>query len=115
MEYPKIETLFQRDESTFKVKIGALKNPVYGVIKSWLWSEKIDGTNIRCIWDHEAGKVTFGGRTANAQLHADLLSFLVENVTAEKLKAVFPDISAVLYGEGYGAGIQKGGGDYSEK
>lgn len=34
-------------------------------------------------------------------------------VTVDQMKTVFPDTPAVLYGEGYGAGIQKGGGDYS--
>jgi hypothetical protein len=29
------------------------------------------------------------------------------------MRSVFPDTPVVIYGEGYGAGIQKGGGDYS--
>ena len=72
-EYPKIETLYERDPATFKVKRGALRNPVYEVIKTWHWNEKIDGMNIRCIWDHAAGTVTFGGRTDNANLPAKLV------------------------------------------
>lgn len=27
-----------------------LKNPVYGIIKTWQFTDKIDGTNIRCIY-----------------------------------------------------------------
>ena len=57
--------------------------------------------------------MTFGGRTDNAQLNADLVKWLYENITDEKMRAVFPEIPVVIYGEGYGAGIQKGGGDYS--
>lgn len=114
MEYHKIETLYERDEATFKVKAGVLKNRTYGLIKTWGWTEKIDGTNIRCIWDHAAGKLTFGGKTDNAQIHADLVRYLYENIPVENVRAVFPDVSAVIYGEGYGAGIQKGG-DYSDK
>jgi len=114
MEYPKIETLYQRDERTFKVQPGVFKNRVYEIIKSWHWTEKIDGTNIRCIWNHETGKLTFGGKTDNAQIHADLIRYLYENIPVENVRAVFPDTSAVLYGEGYGAGIQKGGGLYSK-
>ena len=34
MEYHKIETLYERDEKTFKVKPGVLKNRVYGIIKN---------------------------------------------------------------------------------
>lgn len=37
---------------------------------------------------------------------------LYETITAEKMREVFPNTEAVIYGEGYGAGIQKGG-DYS--
>ena len=88
-----------------------LKNRVYGVIKTWHWTEKIDGTNIRCIW--RDGKLAFGGKTDNAQIHADLVKWLYENVSIEKMREVFPEGDAVVYGEGYGAGIQKGGGDYS--
>ncbi len=113
-EYHKIETLYERDERTHKLKQPlVLKNPVYGIIKTWQFTEKIDGTNIRCIWKN--GKVSFGGKTDNAQIHADLVKFLYENVTAEKMAAAFPDSDdVVLYGEGFGAGIQKGGGDYQQ-
>ena len=111
MEYPKIETLYQRDEASFKVKVGELKNRTYSLLKSWHWTEKVDGTNIRCIW--RDGRLTFGGRTDNAQIHADLIKWLYENVTPEKFQTLFQADDVVIYGEGYGAGIQKGGGDYS--
>jgi hypothetical protein len=115
MEYHKIETLYERDEKTFRLKPELiLKNPTYGLLKTWQFTEKIDGTNIRCIWDHATGKLTFGGKTDNAQIHADLIRYLYENIPVENVRQVFPDVSAVLYGEGYGAGIQKGG-DYSDK
>jgi len=113
IEYPKIETLYERDEITHRLKPElVLKNPVYGVIKTWHWTEKIDGTNIRCLWSHAEQKVLFGGKSDNAQIHADLVRWLYENISPVKLQQVFPDVDAVLYGEGYGAGIQKGG-DYS--
>jgi hypothetical protein len=126
LEYHKIETLYERDEKTHRLKPELiLKNPVYGCIKTWHWTEKIDGTNIRAIWtpsvlegptgQHERipESLTFGGKTDNAQIHADLVKWLYENITSEKMRAVFPNIPVVIYGEGYGAGIQKGGGDYS--
>jgi hypothetical protein len=114
-EYHKIETLYERDEKTFRLKPELiLKNATYGMLKSWQFTEKIDGTNIRCIWDHATEKLTFGGKTDNAQIHADLIRYLYENFPVENMRQVFPEVSAVLYGEGYGAGIQKGG-DYSDK
>lgn len=121
-EYHKIETLYERDEATHRLKQPlVLKNRVYGLVNPWTFTEKIDGTNIRCVWD--GTKVTFGGKTDAAQIHADLVKWLYENVTAEKFAKAFdmsdqptdnmnPPTPVILYGEGYGAGIQKGG-DYS--
>jgi ATP-dependent RNA circularization protein (DNA/RNA ligase family) len=89
-----------------------LKNSVYGTIMEWDWTEKIDGMNIRAIW--QDGKLTFGGKTDNAQIHADLIKWLYENITPEKMATCFANgENVVIYGEGYGAGIQKGGGSYS--
>lgn len=105
--YHKIETLYERDLDTFKVDPSKLKNRTYSLIKSWLWTEKIDGTNIRVIW--QDGKLSFGGKTDNAQIHGDLIKHLYETVSPVTLAEVFPDSSVVIYGEGYGAGIQKGG------
>ena len=110
-EYPKIDTLFERDMKTFVVDPNKLKSPVLGTISLWDVTEKIDGTNIRVILS-ESGDVQFGGRTDNAQLPADLLMHLVNTFQSDKLKAAFwmdGPVSTVLYGEGYGAGIQKGG------
>jgi hypothetical protein len=105
--YHKIETLYERDMTTFKVDSSKLKNPTYSLLKSWQWTEKIDGTNIRAIWAN--GTLTFGGKTDNAQIHSDLIRYLYENVSTAKMAEIFPESSAVIYGEGYGAGIQKGG------
>ena len=112
-EYHKIETLYERDEATHRLKPELiLKNRIYGAIKTWHWTEKIDGTNIRAIW--KDGRLTFGGKTDNAQIHADLVKWLYEHITPESFAAAFlPGTQAVVYGEGYGAGIQKGGGLYS--
>lgn len=112
VEYHKIETLFERDEKTFVVNPSQLKSPVLATIASWDVTEKIDGTNIRVMLD-ETGEVSFGGRTDNAQLPADLLQTLFKLFPAEKLKQTFwlegVPTKATLFGEGYGAGIQKGG------
>ncbi len=111
-EYGKIETLYERDEKTFKVRLDELKNRTYNILKTWHWTEKVDGTNIRCIW--RDGKIVFGGKTDNAQIHADLIKWLYDNVTADKLRAVFPDedgvpADVVIYGEGFGAGADGAG------
>ena len=110
-EYHKIGTLYERGEN---FKIGpdmVLKNRAYDTIKTWHWTEKVDGTNIRVIW--QGGKLSFGGRTNNAQIHSDLTNWLYENVTPEKLSSCFPDGNdVIIYGEGFGAGIRKVGIGY---
>lgn len=112
-EYGKIETLYVRDEATHRLKPELiLKNPVYGLLKTWDFTEKIDGTNIRVIWDHERQFVKVSGKTDNAQLPLDFVMHVYQAISAAQFDAVFPDTDVVIYGEGYGAGIQKGG-DYS--
>ena len=115
-EYHKIETLYERDETTHRLKHPlVLKNRVYGLVNPWVFTEKIDGTNIRCIW--RDGILTFAGKTDAAQMHPDLVRWLHTHLTPDLMRAAFPTqedaCPVVLYGEGYGAGIQKGGGDYS--
>lgn len=109
--YHKIDTLFERDERTFVVDPSKLKSPVLATITEWDVTEKIDGTNIRVMLS-ESGEISFGGRSDNAQLPADLMQYLIRTFPASELQRVFwidgKPTSAVLYGEGYGAGIQKG-------
>lgn len=112
MEYPKIETLFDRDPKTFSVT-DTLRLPEFGLINSWLVTEKIDGTNVRVHLS--ADGLQFGGRTDNAQMPVILVNALRDTFSEEQVRAAFdPDVSEVwLFGEGYGAGIQ-GGGKYSK-
>ncbi len=115
-EYHKIETLFERDPSTFVVNPNILKASVLGTIREWDVTEKIDGTNVRVMLS-ATGEVAFGGRSDKAQMPADLVQYLVRTFSPDALKAALwlnPEepVDAVLYGEGYGPGIQKGGGLY---
>jgi len=113
MEYPKIETLFNRDEKTFKVKEEEIRLPEFSNVKKWWVTEKIDGTNMHVL--HEKGHQTVEilGRTHNAQIPTFLLKYMQETFTSEKIEQAFPDadnnVVIELYGEGYGARIQKGG------
>ena len=116
MLYNKIETVFNRDvNGTKKLIDGDYRSPLVEYLKNnvWRWTEKIDGTNIRIIWDGH--NITFGGRTEKAQIPADLVNFLNEkfkNIETEELfEQAFNDKEVVLFGEGYGPKIQNGG-DY---
>jgi len=118
-EYHKINTVFKRDiENKSKALLeGQYSNEYfeYLALMDWVWTEKVDGTNIRIIVDPIAngGRISFGGRTANAQIPASLINRLEELFfhQSAKLNEDFPN-GAVLYGEGYGAKIQKVGALY---
>jgi len=111
-EYHKIQTVYFRDpENNHKTLLeGTWAKPEFELLKDidWICTEKIDGTNIRVMWDGE--NVRFGGKTDNAQIPAILIEALQDTFTNEKMKEVFSDADNVcLYGEGYGKKIQKGG------
>jgi ATP-dependent RNA circularization protein (DNA/RNA ligase family) len=108
-EYHKIQSVFKRDERTHKFIIGEYSLPEFGYLKNniWVYTEKIDGTNIRVMWD--GTQIRFGGKTDNAQTPTFLLTKLQDLFPADKFKDLPP---LCLYGEGYGARIQKGGGNY---
>lgn len=112
-KYPKINTIWKRDPNNkYVILPGEYSKEEFKSINRWHVSEKIDGTNIRIFYSHEEGKVLFGGRTDKAQIPTHLLTYLQETFTLEVLSGVL-DTNAILFGEGYGAKIQKGGGLYS--
>ena len=115
MKYPKIDTLWKRDEKTHKIIPGELSKPEFAVPKTWVLSEKVDGTNVRAIYDcvrhvdeddNFVHRVQFRGKTDDAMLHPILLEKLNVLFSAEKMRAVFPDVEEViLFGEGYGTKV----------
>lgn len=112
-EYHKIETLFERDEKTKKLIVGKFRNPTIEYLKDniWTFTEKVDGTNIRVLWNGH--NVEFGGRTDNAQIPAPLINRLNElfggETNAQMFEQKFGETQVELFGEGYGAKIQNGG------
>lgn len=77
----------------------------------WYFTEKIDGTNIRIHWDGH--KIEFGGRTDRAQIPAHLSNVLNDmfggTVNEELFEQKFGQNDVILFGEGYGPKIQRGG------
>jgi hypothetical protein len=117
-EYHKITTLWKReDQKPHNMIIGEYALPEFELLKDvqWEFTEKVNGTNIRIIWD--GYKITFGGKTDNASIPAILVKKLQEMFLGEaneqKFEEVFGKDPACLYGEGFGAKIQKGGGKYN--
>lgn len=124
--YHKIQTVFKRDPKT-KMKAlleGDFSLSEFEYLKDnqWVFTEKVDGTNIRVKFDGE--NITFGGKTDNAQIPNQLVNKLNELFLPlkDKFKYIFnvnelsneilPQIC--LYGEGYGAKIQKCGSNYRQ-
>ncbi len=118
-EYHKIDTVFKRDpETKFRTLLmGDYAQDAFGYLANneWIFTEKVDGTNIRVIVypTIAGGDVKFGGKTEDAQIPAFLVSKLEQRFLPQRSKfnEAFPD-GGCLYGEGYGAKIQKGGGNY---
>jgi hypothetical protein len=122
--YPKINGLYKRDEKG-RIIEGDYSRPEFAYLRDlpWLWLEKVDGCSMRLIFDGTesfdvAPERYVAGRTDNAQIPPKLLQACANILRDSPFSAVFPDAApddenrVVLYGEGYGAGIQKGGGNY---
>jgi hypothetical protein len=117
IEYPKVYGPYKRHTEgpeRNKLIIGEWYRPEFAVLSNatWVWGEKIDGTNIRIGWDGH--KVTIGGRTDNAQLHSELVGYLNHVFVEELFEQSFGSDPVILFGEGCGPGIQKGGDRYGE-
>lgn len=122
-EYHKIDSVYLRDpENNWRTFLdGQWSRPEFGYLAGldWVWTEKIDGTNIRVSWckpEPAPPVLQFSGRTNAAHIPAPLVNRLNELFTNEIMDRAFPDLEdgelITLYGEGYGKGIQKGGDLY---
>jgi len=113
-KYHKIQTVYLRDpETKYKTLLMgqfALPEFEYLADNEWSFQEKIDGTNTRVCWEN--GFVRFGGRTENSQTPMFLIEKLLELFPTEKFATLYPDTQMTLYGEGFGARIQRHGADY---
>lgn len=79
----------------------------------WGWYEKVDGMNMRIgLTD---GKLDIRGRSDRAQIPGDLRERIRELFDPDLIKEVIQTEDFTIFGEGYGAGIQKGGHYSSEK
>lgn len=117
--YHKIQTLFKRHtEGQKKGKMirGDWTTPEleYLAGNEWEFTEKVDGTNIRIGYNldpHNLDRVEFGGRSDNAVIPKYLMEYLEDTFTPGLFKDA--DLrNVILFGEGYGPKIQKGGGNY---
>lgn len=113
-EYTKIPNIYKRETYGKNCLIeGEYTTPYLEYLSGneWEWTEKVDGTNIRVIWD--GYRVELKGRTDKAEIPKHLKTRLEElfcgNEKEELFENTFGSKSVVLYGEGYGEKIQNGG------
>ena len=122
LTYQKINTLYKRDTKG-NIMMGDYSRPEFEYLHDvkWIAYEKIDGTNMSFYWD--GMNMEIHGKTENAQIPERLEKAMSGLLDTTKLNEVFPTkydadgnvipMRVIIYGEGYGVGIQKGGGRYS--
>lgn len=116
--YQKINTLYKRNPNK-KIIIGDFSLPEFEYLynNKWEVTEKIDGTNMSYYWGGH--NLEIHGKTKAAQIPDHLLNKMKQLVTKELMNEIFPvyidpegkeePINVIIYGEGYGKKIQKGG------
>jgi len=120
-QYHKIQTVFLRNpEDKFKTLLhGEFTLPEFEYLKNniWTFTEKVDGTNIRILYNCEDDAeclvpgFEIRGKTDKADI-PELLEKSLDNTFLplnNKFSELFGDTGVCLYGEGYGGYIQKGG------
>lgn len=132
IQYHKIQTIYHRsEEDNFKTMVeGRWSKPEFEYLQNaeWVFTEKVDGTNIRAMWDGKS--LQFAGKSDDAQISVDQMNGYRrafgldqdnDGAVYEKLSVLFnskkdgtpiENVAVCMYGEGYGPGIQKGGGNY---
>jgi len=131
VEYPKTENLYPSNEAQDSTKRRGpefgFKAPGVDQIGRWLVTEKVDGMNMRIIWEPDSDlDPRIYGRTDRAQIPGDLLAVMRDTFTYETMMSAFSSYteledgtvghvrpeSVILFGEGFGPGIQKAGAAY---
>lgn len=111
-KYHKIKAPFVRDVETKQLTHKFIL-PEFEYLKDleWIWTEKIDGTNIRIHWD--GTELSLHGRNPNSQIPADFIEFYYKKFISSGLDKIieqqFGEKEVTFFGEGYGGKIQNGG------
>lgn len=126
MEYPKIQTLFKRDENNIIIP-SEFTLPEFNYLAGNLWeaTEKVNGTNMRVeliFFPSDSEKrvtMEIKGRTSKAVISEHLLNKMHALFDDVGWLEIFPSLMDVLapfpvtlYGEGYGKKILKCGSRY---
>lgn len=109
-KYHKINSVYKRDKKGNFTNEFAQSEFEFLFNYPWQFTEKIDGMNIRVFFNHESQKVSFNGRTDNAQIPVSIFEKLQQLFTIKTFKDFDGDV--MLFGEGYGNKIQAVGSSY---
>jgi len=120
-KYHKIQTVYKRDpgDKVGPVIDGQFSLPEFEYLQynKWIFTEKVDGTNIR-IKINENSEGSLSGKTDKAEIPYPLRDYLHDTFTKLAVNGVLEKTlknqPACLYGEGYGANVHKGSGKYSQ-
>ena len=109
-EYQKIETIYKFDSEIKRFK-KEFYNPIVEYLKDckWFGTEKVDGTNVRVLWNGHSFE--FGGRTDNAEIPKALMKVLTDNFNYDMevlFEQKFGNKEVMLFMEGYAGKIQNG-------
>lgn len=116
MNYPKINTLFKRDENNIIIPTEFTTSEFeYLLNNKWECTEKIDGTNIHVDFicsDNGNINMSINGRTDKSDIPQHLFNKIKNIFNLENITNYFdfkPNTEIRIFGEGYGCKIQKGG------
>jgi hypothetical protein len=112
-KYPKINSIYQRDEKTSRfINQYSCDEFAYLSKNEWIGEEKIDGMNV-VIWaDHPNKTIMIMGRNLQPTVPKQLTDRINNVITYEILIEHFQEMPAIIYGEGCGYKIQAGGHKY---
>lgn len=123
IKYPKINTIYKRSKKG-ELLLGEYSTEIFKYLSSipWMWTEKIDGTNFRIIWNAPeddihpnwvavAEGLDYSGKTDKASFSEQQRRGLDDTMEAIYLRLVKSEqlhsSRLVIFGELLGPGIQK--------
>ena len=115
--YHKIRNVYRRSEDDHLITRSlGFQRPVFEFLENaaWDFTEKVDGMNMRAVFDGEGG-FRVAGKSDRAQIPGDLNDHMYDVFAGFDAEFEFEGRPVTFYGEGYGAGIQKGGSYSQEK
>lgn len=116
-KYLKIECPFKRSlEGSKELLWNCYQNSAVEYLRNntWVFTEKVDGTNIRIFWD--GYNIEFFGRKENSLipefLREQLNRMFLTDEVEQLFEQQFGNKEVILFGEGYGNKIQDVGSKY---